>query len=638
MIRLMTLIILSLYVITGCGGSSGSSVNLKVTQIEEPKDAANSGHTVDIEYILHSDALAQNVAINFYIIHKAQFDADIDGATDPNFEQYYIGTDEIEVTLVGENKRIVEFILPASITTSGDYFIVAEVDPGNTVAESNEDDNLFYSHETTTRSTPVYMDVNTAYATTKNLMVRYIELESNSLVINQNDIDATGPDSVDMTEEYPNHGVSHISGEAAVLVFGGLLTEHETNNITVRAQINISDTWHDLYIWDNKASKYSDSTTIASFAATELVEEINQLEEDFAYHIPFDVNVPASVASLISTELKNEASGSNLMDGNLFFTLRLIVDTDNHLTEITEYDNYAETQLKAYTGLVKKRKANDGLLEKSYTKGVGKKSKARVEIDLYSKNGLETSGKYGAIMQNEFSINGYALNHSRSIFSAKQKYSAYVNNPGNTGYMHEVDVFGFTLYGEEEWMDTITLSTSPSWNKQKVLGTAQVFIGPVPVDIETGLTGSVAFDLSTTLSVDDTKPLISTTDKIPNLNMDLYGSAGVGIKGFSAGIIVDMLLLSEAIVFDAAANVSYDKTADSLLSGDVGLKISNDIKSIAGKFGLYATYPTTKHCKVLGKSVPCGVKSKTKYKYFYKTDSLYDKKFKLYDYSDTWSL
>jgi len=642
MFKIVLLAICSIFILNGCGGGSGSDAvtatpNLKVTDISQPAKDANAGHSITIQYILDSTAVASNVVVSFYIVENDEFEAQADDETTPQAEQYYLGSDTASVVLEGENHLSAEFVIPADVSADGSYFVIAHVDPDDMVAETNEEDNYYSSNDARSRAASVLLDVSTSYKDVTNFIIKEVVLDEAVIVLDSNDLAAADPVLTDLTVEYPAHGATHLNGYVTLAIEGKIPTAAELQQVKVKAQVNIGGVWTDLYSWNYEAGRYGDYVTlqILEDEVTSLGDADELHQEAQLHTVHFDVNIPATAALAMLNKIVVDSNA--LLSSYNKFDVRVVIDSDNSVTELDETDNYYTIPVTVYSFPNAARSSSDYLLESSYNVGVGDKSKVRVEVNMYAKDGLETGPKYGAIMKNEISMPAYAFKKSRNIFSISDQHSAYVNSLGDTGYSQEIELLGFVVYGEEQWADHITIDYEKTWSKEDPIAVVDFFVGPVPLTMETGIDGGFGVYLSATLSARDDEPILSLDNNLPQMDFDLYGLAGVGSSKFSAGPIVTLVLINEVLNFYNYATLDYNEDTNHLNSGSVGMSINNDIESIKGKFGVYVRYPTVKWCKKWGVPYPCGVKTAQKNKYYYKTKALLDKKYKLYESDKTWN-
>jgi len=629
--------------LAGCGGGSGSDstssaasddVNLKISEIQQPASDANAGHGIDLQYVLDSDADVSNAVVNFYIMNSDQFGAQEDDETTPQSEQYYIGSDVLEAVVEGENNRTVHFLIPEGVETGGEYFVIAQVDPDNLISETNEEDNIFSTSEDgEARAASFQMNVSTAYKDVANFIVKELVLEETSVIIDDEDIAAVDPSQIDLSAEYPVHPKGHVKGYATVLIEGKIPTAEELQAVKVKAQVNVGGAWTDLYSWNYDDSRYAEYATLQ----VDTSEDDVTLEEGETLHkgpteitVNFDVNIPASAAVAMLNEIVANVNLPALSNYNKF-DVRFVIDPDNVIAELNEEDNSFTIPISVYSFPNQARSKSKYLMEKSYYNYIGNKKKASVKIRAYSKNGIETETKKGAVLDNEISLQGYAFSKTKMLYAIKAYYGAYLNSPGDTGYSEEIELFENTIYSEEQWADQLTVGYERSWNKEKSLVTANFTVGPVPMTVEVGVDGSFDINFEAVLSARDNTDLISSENHLPDMEYDLYAISGVGNSFFSAGPIVDLLLMRDLLTVSATANVDYSEELDKLLTGTATLDIKNKMKAIQGKFGVYVKYSTTKWCKKWIFPYPCGTEKKRTNYYIYKTKAKYNKNITLYN-------
>lgn len=669
----------------GCGGSGGGSheavpgegVNLKITNIEQPSSDAKAGYGISLVYTVSSESIANTVVTNFYILSADQSDALEDNQTSDTIEQHYIGSDTIETALVGDNVETVEFKIPENVSASGSYTILAVVDPDNMITENNENDNSYTTSDDTVvgsesdvteesaaavksgRAAVFNLNIDTSYTNVSNVKIKKFELDDSTIVFDVEDYDLTNAPVLDLTQEYPQHGNAHIKGTAEIAVEGAKLTPDQLNALTIKVQIYVNGAWTDIKAWNNDTAQYSDYMTTKIVAnAEEVFEgETSSFDDIPTYTVYVDAQIPVDkVVDMLNSVAANIAAATPdappvpdvpgfsdvlgldgaraLVDSYNTFGVRIIVDADSALAELDENDNVYEAYVKVYSLPTTARSASDYLMEKSWSKGVGDKSKARAEVNVYGKLGLVTDDIHGAVAHSEVTIPVYVFNYSKNLVEMYDHYSVYYDSPGDTGYESRLEFLDNTIYGEEKWVETsITRSLERSWNKEQTFARATFAIGPVPVTMEAGASGEVGFTFSGTLSTQN--PILSSDNELPNLSMDAYASAGVGGWGFSAGAIAKLVLIDEIFGVHGSSTVTYDQANDTTVSARNVLLLQNDMESISGKFGLYVEYPTVKWCskRCCWKTwhYPCGTNTQRRYKWYYETDALADFKTNVYD-------
>lgn len=652
MIRVILGFLIAAFLITGCGGGGGgdtdttAATNLKVTSIQQPEGAADAGHTISLQYTVNSESAVSDVITSFYIMNKSDFDAldDIDLRSD--IEQYYIGSDTIEYVSTGDNISTVEFQLPQDMDSGGEYFIVANVDPDGLISENNEDDNEYTTLDTDTRAASFNLDVSLANKDVTNLVLKNFELQDTTIVLDLEDYDAASIPALVLTEEYPNFGRAQIKGSAVIEVDGPPLTVEQLNTIKFAAQVYMGGTWHDVNYWDNDNGNFAQYVNLRIVDVTETLDSDEEEDRSISeYIVDVDINIPVATALAMVTNIIGVAPSSGDFTGNNTelintyntFGIRIILDPDNSFTETTKEDNTYEQYVKVYTlpgTTVRVSSSSPYVLEKEYKKGIGKKSRVKAQLEMYTRTGFETQTKYGVIEKSEISMPIYAFKHSVELFGISDQHSAYVNSPGDTGYANSITFMNSVIYSDEQWADSITISFERSWAKERKFASATFTIGPVPITVATGAEGQIGMMLSGTLNTSN--PILESNNNLPDMDFDLYATAGVGGGGFSAGPAISMTIIKDILNFYASASLTLDGS-DNLDTGTISAKIRNDMEAIRGKFGVYVKYRTLKWCKKWGIPYPCGTRKKKKYKWFYKTRALYDKKRTLYNKSKTWN-
>ncbi len=196
---------------TGCGGSGSSddppnTTNLSATSVK----ILNADGIPDVDPLLmveHPFTIAigiaateavEGVAVDFFILGKDSFDAVSDDVPDESevLEDYFfVGTTYLENLTAGENVRKVELSLPYTtwmeaadnegvVSTvykdyfpipNTDYYLVAVIDPGDLIEETDEEDNR--PSEDNIDETMVIVQVSDQYNNTPNLILEEILVE-----------------------------------------------------------------------------------------------------------------------------------------------------------------------------------------------------------------------------------------------------------------------------------------------------------------------------------------------------------------------------------------------------------------------------------------------------------------------------
>lgn len=105
------------------------------------------GHAVTIRVGLEATEAAQDVAVEFFIVSKAEYDAAGQGGEIQDLPtQYILGATSIESVSAGSNEyellvHVPGVDLEGNPIPAGEYYLMPVVDPGKDLAETNETDN-----------------------------------------------------------------------------------------------------------------------------------------------------------------------------------------------------------------------------------------------------------------------------------------------------------------------------------------------------------------------------------------------------------------------------------------------------------------------------------------------------------------
>jgi hypothetical protein len=229
-VPLLVLFTFILLFFMGCGGSGSSddppnTTNLSATSVKILDTDGNPEvdpllmveHPFTVEIKIASDTAVDGVAVDFFIIDKADFDdagdkaADDDTALEDSI--FFVGTTYLENLNAGLNTRQVELSLPYTTwmeqaevvdekevvktvyeswfpIPNTDYYLVGVIDPGDLIEETDEEDNRPLA-DNKDQTMPV-VQVDNQYRDTPNLILEEILVE-----VPHFELKATDPVEVD---------------------------------------------------------------------------------------------------------------------------------------------------------------------------------------------------------------------------------------------------------------------------------------------------------------------------------------------------------------------------------------------------------------------------------------------------------
>ncbi len=224
--------------ITACGsGGGGDSTpnNISADEVRVNTADPRIAHPLDVTVALTADRSASNVTVSLFAIE------DID---DPNTEarQIPLGTDFIETVPGGASEHELKLTIPASVETSGRYYLAAVIDPAEVINELDEEDNT------------ASIQVTLGPATDPNVILSEVALDRSALIINTDEY----ADQVDGSAD----NVHNADAGGTITIGSDGLEIGETVEIEAFASLQITRTdtgsTHELplYLWNSEEQRY----------------------------------------------------------------------------------------------------------------------------------------------------------------------------------------------------------------------------------------------------------------------------------------------------------------------------------------------------------------------------------------------
>ncbi|PLX67281.1 MAG: hypothetical protein C0603_09415 [Denitrovibrio sp.] len=621
---LLALISIFMFMLAGCGGGGSSNSienNLKISDIEQPSESARAGFIYEVNYTINSDiATSDEVQVSFYMIHKNNYDAEPTETEIQATDQYYLGADNAGYMQAGENTKTATLYIPADVATSGEYFLYARLDPQNILIETNEDDNDFVS----VTDDDVVINVVTTYVDDSNIYIEEFELDDPVIVVDDEDL---ADDTVDLTAEYPEHGDAMLTGYATVVAEGADITVATLNNLRIKAQVDVNGTWRDLYYWNNDTEQYADYINFRQLEDDAELEDgavLHNTEE--RYTVQFEANIPDAVLSdmLDAIDADFDAGDASYSD----FRIRLFIDSSENLTETDEEDNYKDANISLYTYPDARAFTNKSLVgSKSYKVGDSKKVSMAGGISTETKM-TNTSAEKSARITNNIYNKVSVMGHSRNLIDISER-AANVLSRTKSSYGLKFELFGKSILDKNLYATSINANIPLAYTQSKTLAAANFVVGIVPVVLEVGTSGSIgAVKQIKANSSTSTYGILNNGGELPSMNLDLYGSAGVGssLGSWSVGPVIGFDLIRSYIKHNNKVTANYNSSTNTLGTGTMTNTITGSVQSLNGKVGILARYKTVKICRKWVAFYPCGIKDMQSNFYLYKTKYLLNKK------------
>jgi len=266
----------------GGGGTGGSdrttgTNNLTASGLSVVSAEPRVGYPLEVNTLIEAKEFTENVSVSYYALNKSDVDQELD-----EVRQFFLATVTFPTVEPSVTEYLAEFPVPPEVDPPGEYVLQYIVDPGNTVAET--DDDLDENDNSNSG------DVLLAPIGNPNLFIEELTLDSPVLLL-YNHPDNNPAQDGQMVQDV------HDSDAGATLVVG-LEGALEPLDATVfvylritRDALPLGQNTHDvpMYLWDSVAQRYVD-----------------------AYGTPPDMNGPPEGLSIgtLSPQMVAEVEGS----------------------------------------------------------------------------------------------------------------------------------------------------------------------------------------------------------------------------------------------------------------------------------------------------------------------------------------
>ena len=247
-----------------------------------------------------------------------------------------------------------------------------------------------------------------------------------------------------------------------------------------------------------------------------------------------------------------------------------------------------------------------------FSQSYGDTNKFAASVNMYSRGAI--NGSAGTAQLRTYGkAEAWSLGSKETLAVAYARASADVVSL-TTGYKAYVKVFDATYLDQEASLSgDYSQDWNLSWQEEVTLGTARFFVGPIPLSISGGVSGSIGFGAQ----LEAASGVISAGGEILSVSMSGFAQGGVDVGFASGGIGVELLVLANDLTVTGTADLS------NLLNRQIsmGILATNTLEAIEGEFYLFARYPVYKFC--------CSTRMAESRKTLYDTPALY---------SHTWNL
>jgi len=589
-----------------------------------------------LDYILHVEQFqAVDVDIDFYMIDTSSTAPDVgDTSVDLN-NAHMVMTTTIEQVSNGTYALSIDIIVPNTQGMAGDYMIVALVDPNNEFAETNEEDNwpTLEMLESMTADERDAMAV-TAYSSESMIVTAPVP---NDIMIDEHGF---GQDSIIF--DVPDR-----MGDSVLMsnIVGYLEARYSGQGMAkalLHAQVLIDNNWQPLNFWKmssqaDGSGQYSDSI-------------LYSFDEDYnEAHMSFDIAFNQQDLETL------HANYDPSLDNELTIRLELTPDAsmgfddavpENNVVEVTiPYYFFEESapapstpspvapakfqQLLSSAAPQYASGASFVDLNKGYNKVYGNKSKVAAQITLEGGVSIDPIRAGGSAYASG-AFNVYMFKAKNTIVGVDFSADAYLLD--ETGYLLEMTFLNTTVFSTEKTqkrkkgsIPTWSVGYEKSWERSRDIVKSRFFVGPIPLSVSAGVSGSVGFGIEAGYS-----GVLFVNGDLFSASFDAYARGGIDLLIVEAGIQIAMTIIENNFTLESGLGLALAQ--DNLqpeITYYVGLV--DEIDVIKGKFGLYAEVRGIKWCKRWIFYYPCGIRT-TQYDFwFYQTPSLFHKEFTLFE-------
>jgi hypothetical protein len=598
------------FALLGCGSDNDSDYNLKVESLTATVEHTNYGDEVEIRFDLNSQGFdAGEVDVHFFLLHADELQQDHLIETEIS-ELHALAVDHFPLDGNTTTHSLVVTI-PEDVA-GGDYQIVSYVDPNNIFNEDNENDNA--PHPEHSLDEYPHAPIHVIAAPDHDHQLSNVQLGISQLILDKPGL------QLDDGEIHRAEIIGHMD----VRYHGSV-----TGVVKVIGEIDIDGQWLPVHFWQVDESADNDHGGTYQDAMTVTLPLSEQ-----ANHVAFDINIDdayidalyqhydAAVANEVTIRLTLEdATGVNQAEHS----------QDNNSVTVSVplyfFEGEADAQL-ASANESHKQMPGQQLLQpqaanvnyaKDFDAVYGNQSKFAVGVDLHGQLLLVPVVVPGARIVGEGEVFAYFFNARNTLFGISFDGSAYSNGQ-NTGYATEMVIFNNTVFEDESYTAQYEKSWSRSWEEEKVLAQARFFVGPIPMNVEAGVTGNLGFELAVGYNAE----LYGGGDLF-HVDFGAFGRGGISLLIASGGVQAVFNLIDNTFSLDSTAGFALASSESSSPHIYYSTELADDIDAVSGKFGLYADVKGIKWCKKLFIPYPCGSQTTRYDLWLYQTPSVINK-------------
>jgi len=665
--RLLLGLVSTTLILTGCGGGGSGTApeasdlrpgprSISLTAIEAPaKSVYRKGEPLEIGYSIGSSGIsAENVTVTFSLVPTSEIDLLIAGE---RANDVGLGGDLIEEITPGFLNRTTRLTIPNDIPGNQDYVILGVVDAGGVAGRDGdlEDNrsrgfNQSFSDPTTKVITVADEFINDLSIENAAVGEGFILLEVSAAQLDTPSAsnNADGSNVVRLADDpRESNAVGHID----VRKLGA-----ESMSAVIQVDVIVDGQETPAFMWKgegdqwvNEAAYNVPSPTDVHFVPWDIRLSGAQREALFAAYDPeaeentatfrfriaqtggaldenpdnnsFELTVPYRF--FLAEEVETEESN---LTGSSALTTSQAEEAASRLKTLAGPSGNRSPELFGFISFLKKKAAEiqakrypntNIMFTKSFGQTYGDKDKFAISLNASSFNRIWENRK--GKVENQARVDGYFFNNKRSLSRAIGRIEAD-GIGGQASYRGYVSVFGRAIIDDSRNVSTtVSKEWSRAWDEEKTFVDKTFFLGPVPINVRAGASGTMGFGAGLGYG----NKIISAYGDLLTTELAAFASGGVNVAGFGGGIQANLLLIDHNFGVSGTADLSRLNQRRVILKA----RADNDLEAIKGKFQVFGSHPDFHFC--------CSFYTRRHYLTLYETPALFDKRWTLLNASRT---
>ena len=631
----VTTAVLSALLLAGCSGGSGSDPlpevtpgpNVALQAIGTPtKSVYRPGEPITFDFFLRSDAItAEHVAVDFAL---TKADAWEDLISNEEAELVDLGEFLVENLVPGNQGFTAQFEVPADIADAGDYLLIGVVDPDGILTEdSNVEDNRTRDIEPTLAS-PTLKRIAISEDGINDLQILDAQVAEGFLLLEApaaagaSNLGSRRATQITNTDTDESHVVGHIDVRK---IGSASLTANVEVDVIINGEITPAAMWDGQNdVWYEQATLTLPNATETHYVPWDLRLSDAQIAALWA---AYDPQAPDNTATLRFRTVLVDGGAEESLENNQFdLTIPLRFFSPEAHSEVPFEGLASAAGAAPLKGVYKNGGASAAAagnlsFDKVFQQSYGDASKFAITMDVRSLNEL-SGADASATLANRGNVTLKVFGKGFELFDAEALAGAdgYANS---ADYSVGVRVLGNTVLDQgQDASDQLQRSWSLSWEEERTLADQRFFVGPVPLRVQAGISGSMGFGAGLAFQ----NLTLTATGDVFFMSLDAFAKGSIDAFVASGGVGADLLLVGENL--GIVGEVDFNQ----LGNGKVTLRASavNQLRAIEGDFYLFAKYKKYKWC--------CKIKNKEARFTLYSTGALYDKTWTLLSEQATLSL